>query len=268
MEKIILNEGTPNVAEDNRRLDGRLRSELNRIKSEFFDLQRGKIDYAALKGSEAYARYVDEARLLQGFKPESLATLQQKKAFWVNLYNILVIHGAIELDIHESVKDISGFFEKIVYRIGEEIYSPDDIEHGILRGNRHPPHSIFAPFGSSDPRLRHIVDPTDPRIHFSLVCGSSSCPPINFYTPERIDEELDIAAAGFINGPEVEIDISQNLLRLSPIFKWYRSDFGGYDGVLNYLIRYTDHGGKKDFLIERGLAADVEWKEYDWSLNR
>jgi len=38
--------------------------------------------------------------------------------------------------------------------------------------------------------------------------------------------------------------------------------------VIDTLIRYLDHGEAKDFLILRGLAADVEWKDYDWHLNR
>lgn len=81
--------------------------------------------------------------------------------------------------------------------------------------------------------------------------------------------ELGVAAAGFINGPELEIRPGENLLRLSPpIFKWYRPDIGGHEGVIDTLIRYFDHGGEKDFLIARGMAADVEGKEYDWRLNR
>ncbi len=35
------------------------------------------------------------------------------------------------------------------------------------------------------------VQPMDKRIHFALVCGAKSCPPIRVYTPEELDEGLD-----------------------------------------------------------------------------
>ena len=30
----------------------------------------------------------------------------------------------------------------------------------------------------------------DARIHFALVCGAKSCPPIRVYSPENLDEAL------------------------------------------------------------------------------
>jgi hypothetical protein len=245
-----------------------LRRDINRLKAEFYDLERGRVDYDAMRQSDAYRQYAADTALLRDYDLARLGSREERLAFWINIYNTLVIHGVIALQIRESVKEDAHFFGRICYTIGGLTFSPDDIEHGILRGNHRPPHGLFHPFAADDPRLPLVVDPPDPRIHFTLVCASTSCPPINYYTPERIHEQLDVAAAGFINGPDVEILPRENLLRLSPIFKWYRADFGGHDGVIDTLIRYLDHGEAKEFLILRGLAADVEWKEYDWRLNR
>lgn len=44
------------------------------------------------------------------------------------------------------------------------------------------------------------VQPMDKRIHFALVCGAKSCPPIRVYTPDELDEGLDAAAAAFCEG--------------------------------------------------------------------
>jgi len=242
--------------------------DINRLKSEFYDLERGRVDYAALRQSDAYRQYTSDAALLRDYDLSRLSGREEKLAFWINIYNTLVIHGVVALDIRESVREDSHFFTRICYDIGGLLFSADDIEHGILRGNQRPPHGLFNHFAREDGKLPHVVEPPDPRIHFTLVCASSSCPPINFYTPERIEEQLAVAASGFVNGPEVEILPRENLLRLSPIFKWYRPDFGGHDGVLDTLIRHLDHGEKRSFLVERGLAADIEWKEYDWRLNR
>ena len=63
-----------------------------------------------------------------------------------------------------------------------------DMEDGVLRGNSPAAASLgmllgipklsSGPFDESDPRRRLAVVPMDPRIHFALVCGAKSCPPI------------------------------------------------------------------------------------------
>jgi len=42
-----------------------------------------------------------------------------------------------------------------------------------------------------------VVQPLDPRIHFALVCGAKSCPPIRVYTADALEEGLAAAAAAF-----------------------------------------------------------------------
>jgi hypothetical protein len=246
----------------------RLRGDMNRLKGEFYDLERGKVDYQAMRLSEAYRQYTANTALLRNFALIGLTQREEKLAFWINIYNTLVIHGIIELDIKESVREITGFFSRFSYSIDGFTFTPDDIEYGILRGNRRPPYRLFRPLSGSDRRLPYIIYPPDPRIHFTLVCGSASCPPINFYKAEKIDEQMDLAASGFVNGPEVEILPERNLLRLSPIFKWYSRDFGGRKGMVDFLIQYREAGKERDFLLEQGMKADINWKDYDWRLNR
>ena len=52
------------------------------------------------------------------------------------------------------------------------------------------------------PQQRHhppwqVVEPLDPRIHFALVCGAKSCPPIRVYTPASLEAGLEAAAQAF-----------------------------------------------------------------------
>ncbi|KAF0218629.1 MAG: hypothetical protein FD174_2722 [Geobacteraceae bacterium] len=265
---IILNNGPIPETKPDIEIAALLRSDINRLKGEFYDLERGRVDYKAMRGSDAYRQYVECTRLLREYDLSRLGTREERLAFWVNLYNTLVIHGIIELEIRETVKEIPRFFRRIAYEIGGMVFTPDDIEHGILRGNHRPFHRLLPPFSQTDPRRSLIISPPDPRIHFTLVCGSSSCPPINFYTPERIEQQLDIAAAGFINGPEVEVMPELKLLRLSPIFRWYSPDFGGHSGIVETLVRYLDQGDARDFLTAHGTTAKIEWKFYNWRLNR
>jgi hypothetical protein len=101
-----------------------------------------------------------------------------------------------------------------------------------------------------------------------LVCGARSCPPVGFYEADSIDFQLDLAAASFINGPEVEIVAEERLLRISQIFRWYRGDFGGSDRALvDTLLRFLDPGEKKEFLEQHGNDVRIRYRPYDWSLN-
>lgn len=263
----ILNSGPLPEAKPDLDIAAYLRSSINSLKGEFYDLERGRVDYGAMRDSEAFRHYSASSGSLREFDLSSLTNRADRLAFWINLYNTLVVHGIIELGIRESVKEVSGFFGRFGYVIGGMTFTPNDIEHGILRGNRRPYFGLLRPFSSRDPRMLHSIDPPDSRIHFTLVCGSASCPPINFYTPEQIDQQLDIAAAGFINSSEVEILPEKSILRLSNIFRWYGADFGGQKGVVDILVRYLDHGDARDFLLAAGEKVKIQWKPYDWQLN-
>ena len=52
-----------------------------------------------------------------------------------DLYNVLTIHGVAEqATLPSSVLDIQQFWKTTGYNVGGLVYSLDDIEHGILRG--------------------------------------------------------------------------------------------------------------------------------------
>lgn len=79
----------------------------------------------------------------------------------------------------------------------------------------------------------------DPRIHFALVCGAKSCPPIKLYTPDNLEDGLQSAAEAFAEG-EISVDKSgKGAVRMSKIYSWYHDDFGKgeafWDRVLGYL---------------------------------
>jgi hypothetical protein len=198
-----------------------------------------------------------------------LTRREERIAFWINLYNVIVIHGVIALGVMNSVKEYWNFFRGIYYQVGNYAFTPDDIEHGLLRGNRRPPYSLFKRFGSNDPRLKYIVQPLDPRIHFTLVCGSASCPFIDVYTPDNLEWELDTAAKSFINSSSVALDRAQNSLSLSSIFKWYAPDFGADQSArLRFIAAFLDNAEDRAFIEEHAGNLKVSYQPYDWRLNQ
>ena len=178
-----------------------------------------------------------------------------------------MIHGIVDLGIKSSVKEISNFFGKISYRIGDFSFSPEAVEHGILRANARPPFGISPVFGRKDPRLGLSLKRMDPRIHFALVCGSRSCAPIRFYEAEKIDEQLDMAAKNFVNSSEVIVLPEENKIFLSQIFDWYEKDFKGKAGIRQFLLRYLDKDENWTFMEKNWSGIRIEYLFYDWNLN-
>ena len=249
---------------------GELHVAVQAMKAEAFDPTGGGVDYRRLRGSESYQQYRGRSARLIDFDPATLTSHEQRLAFWINLYNALIIDAVIAFGLKESIREDLGFFRRAAYVIGGLRYSADDIEHGILRGNhRHfYPLIPFPQFAPDDPRLAHTVRPVDPRIHCALVCASRSCPPIALYDAARIHQQLDVAARNFVNSGGVDIEPQRGRVLLSSIFRWYRGDFGGRQGVLEFVLRYLDDGPARGFLEAQHGRVSLRYQRYDWSLNR
>jgi hypothetical protein len=229
------------------------------------------VDYSKIKTLPEYAAYQQLADQLASFNLSQLKTREEKLAFWINLYNALVIDAVIRENVKESVTEsqlgVLAFFQNAAYWINNQRFSLDDIEHGVLRANQGFPYFPGSHFSSSDPRLEAVVYPMDPRIHFALNCASQSCPPIAYYQAEKIDEQLDLAAANFINA-ETRLDESGVVLNISRVFKWYQADFGGRKGVLETLLHYLPKKDPRAVLLDSfGYKTMIKYSKYNWNLN-
>jgi GH15 family glucan-1,4-alpha-glucosidase len=242
---------------------------MNILRGAYFRTAEGRVAYEEMAESRVYKEYLKCSVYLDRFELSSLSTREEQLAFWINLFNVLVIHGVIALGIRNSVKELPRFFRRVQYRVNGLYFSPDDIEHGILRSNHRLPHSVFKSFASGDPRRKFVVEDVDPRIHFALVCASSSCPPIDFYTAERLDAELTVSGKTFLNGGGIQVYQKRECVRLSRVFKWYGEDFGHNDtDRLRFIAPYLYEEKNKLFLQEKADSIQVEYQSYDWRLNR
>lgn len=57
-------------------------------------------------------------------------------AFFINVYNMLVIHATVARGAPADIAARLSFFSSISYQLGGHEYTADEIEHGVLRGNR------------------------------------------------------------------------------------------------------------------------------------
>jgi hypothetical protein len=187
---------------------------------------------------------------------EALSTDDEKKAFWINIYN-----GFTQATLKTNPKQYqnrNAFFGKKQLEIAGQKFSLDDIEHGILRRSKikwslgH----INKIFPSKIEKVLRVAK-VDYRIHFALNCGAKSCPPIAFYNPEILDKQLDLATKAYLLG-EAQYDSSVNALYLPKLMSWFRADFGGKKGMMKIV--------KSINLVPAGAHPKIKFKDYDWTL--
>lgn len=196
-------------------------------------------DRAALDG------YIRE---MAGFAIDSLDRREQY-AFWLNLYNALVLRLVLSRYLVLSIRDIG-------FGIGSLGAGPFE---------RHLVAVLGQPVSLSDIRER-ILWPIfkDPRLHYGLcdaAIGSPNLQPRAF-TGERVDRMLDGAALDYVNHPRGVRSEGDDLV-LSDLYRRYAGHFGGgMPEVLAHLRQFAGIG-----MLPALRGAKNSRYDFDWSLN-
>lgn len=181
---------------------------------------------------------------------KALSNDSTKKAFWINIYNAF-------FQILRKVKQVdkSEIYTTKQIHIARIAFSLDDVEHGILRKYRYKYSLGYLPNIFAAKHIKNLaVSKIDYRIHFALNCGAESCPPIAFYSLEKIDTQLEMASLSFLES-ETDIDHSKKEIHISKLFQWFIADFGGKKGIRNIL---------KEKLEINSSSYKLIYKEYSW----
>ena len=221
----------------------------------------GGFDYRRAGGSEPYRRMCAAARVVRAVDPSRLLD-SQRIVFWVNVYNTLVIQASIEFDLRRRLDELGGldeFFARAAYEIDGQTFSLDDIEHGILRANHGHGRSRGSQFSAGDPRAACCLAEIDPRLHFVLHCGAASCPSFGVLEVAGLEQQLDDATLGFLDGPDgFAVDPGGGRVVLPAFMQWNAGDFGGEAGLLPFVGRYVD--------LPRAEGWRIGYRDYDWRL--
>ena len=185
---------------------------------------------------EAYLKTLAQAKI------EGMSETEEK-AFWINAYNAVIVRGVLHGYTAESFFSRKRLFGWYALPIAGKERTPDEIEHQILRK-----------------KFR------DPRIHFAIVCASTSCPKLRAeaYVSAQLDQQLDDAARVFVNDPARNL-IEPAQVVVSPIFQWFAQDFIDQAGTIStFLLRFVDDE-KKAILVT--FTKELRYLEYNWTLN-
>ncbi|XP_070554538.1 uncharacterized protein [Ptychodera flava] len=228
------------------------------------------VDYKGIGESKKFNLYKKTTAELVRLDMDRLSR-EEKLAFFINIYNALVIHANVQVGPPTNLWQRYKFFNVVSYIIGGQVYSLQDMENGVLRGNRKGLGMLSRPFGGKDPRLKVSLEKVEPLIHFALVCGAKSCPPIKTYSADDIDNQLRLAGQAFLESEDgCQVNLSSREVKLSKIFKWYREDFGSNKHeVLQWLCDLMTDSQKKSDLAEllSGKNYRLSYLPYDWAVN-
>lgn len=187
---------------------------------------------------------------------QQLKTDDDKKAFFINLYNAYTQY-ILKKD-PDKYKNRKVFFKAKQFTFTSHQISLDKIEHGFLRHSR--VKWSLGYFGKLFPgklERKYRVKKIDYRIHFTLNCGATSCPAITFYDPENLNEQLDLATKVYLKD-QAEYKIEDNILYLPALMSWFRDDFGGKKNILKLC--------KKLEIIPSNPKPTIKYKPYNWEL--
>lgn len=201
----------------------------------------GKVNYEGLSKDRAGLDSFVTACGEVSFEQYRAFTKNEKLAMMLNLYNAAAIQYILNHWPVGSIQEIGGLFsspwnDKFVRLFGHEA-SLGMIEHDILR-----------------------ADFKEPRVHFAVVRTSQSGGklPGEAYRDDRMNQMLSNAEQRFLKESPAENRFENGVLHISPMFKWYRADFDGEEGVKTLLQIYYPEVNKD---------TRIEYTEYDWSLN-
>ena len=202
----------------------------------------GRVNYTGLLNDrtelDAYVASIGEV----SFEQYRAFTKSEKLALMINLYNAAAIQFILNHWPVESIQDVGGLFSspwnmKFLKLFGRNA-SLGMIEHDILR-----------------------ADFKEPRIHFAIVGASNGCPTLrsDVYVDTKLNQQLAEQERAFLTQRPKENRFENDVLYISPMFKWYKEDFDDNEGVRTLFQIY--YPGVK-------IDTRIEYTEYDWSLNR
>ncbi|MGH9379195.1 MAG: DUF547 domain-containing protein [Thermoanaerobaculia bacterium] len=210
----------------------------------------GGVDYAGVAADRVdLDAFLDS---LAGARPGAWPRDEQL-AFWINAYNAVVIGQLLErYPGIGSVQDVDGFFAELTFPVAGRQLTLDQIE------------TAGRELG-------------DPRVHFAVVCASTSCPDLRpeAYMADRVQAQLADQSRRFLSDPEkgLRLDAQANTLWLSSIFKWYAGDFTGGSTVVAFFARgdilgwVAEHVPAPLAKTLRERKPSVRYLDYDWALN-
>lgn len=161
-----------------------------------------------------------------------LSDENERKAFFLNLYHLIMLHASVLGLLPSSKSKWNKFFNGVTYNVGGLYFSLAEIEFNILRA----PMKTIREAGTvlvipklgepdSDPRSKLCLKLPDFRLNFAINCMTRSCwEHVVVFDRLQIDDQLDRVTGETISHTLV-YDRDNRSVQLPKVCDWYHSDF-------------------------------------------
>ncbi|CAI5529652.1 unnamed protein product [Closterium sp. Naga37s-1] len=218
-------------------------------------------------------RYRMLAEQLSDLDPSYLSE-DEKLAFWLNLYNALLLHSFLINGYPTTHAKRISMLTQATFIIGNLPINALEIEFAVLRAPTYRSSLAKAlksrPFAYDDPRVGWALTVGEPNVSFGLCPGSFCAPALRVYSARTVHAELEEAKDNFL---EVAIGMSRDdRIILPKILDWYCPDFTDslpalLEWALNQLPPAPRVAIAKRMAQKRNPTIEqcVEVASYDWS---
>jgi hypothetical protein len=212
--------------------------------------------------------FEDVVCTLQGL---DLASLDEstRMAVVINIYNIMMRYAFMKVGVPDARSTRSQFFSEVKMNIGGDILSFDDLEHGILRGDRLRYGAAMPQFGAKDHRARLAWSNVEPRVLFALSFSPLVTGELAIIYPNTLHYDLQRGTVKYLSKmSNLIFEVANHTLHLNKMFHWYKSDFGTSDWprLAHFMEKGLDEGKKKLLLaiIETRSPPKIVYLDFDW----
>ncbi|KAJ4784601.1 hypothetical protein LUZ62_035847 [Rhynchospora pubera] len=228
------------------------------------------------QGSDASSAVTNYRLLVQRLERVNLDGIDQnaKRAFWLNIYNSLVMHAYLAYGAPSSLIRRMLLIHKAAYNIGGHIVTASYIEHYILRCHTlHTGRWIETIFITAkrkksveekdSSKFCYALPECEPLVLFAMCTGSSSDPMLRVYTPKNLSDELKKARKEYLQA-NVVIKKSRRVLLPKVVERYAKEASLSYDGLLKLVCSSLD-GKYPDFvqnckdLTRKKASQIIEW---------
>ncbi|KAJ1296275.1 hypothetical protein BS78_01G287900 [Paspalum vaginatum] len=212
----------------------------------------------------------------------SMSETSIKLAFWINVYNSLIMHAYLAYGIPNSSLKRMALFHKAAYNIGGHAITANAIEHALLCFRSPRIGRWFESILSTAMRkkcadekqlvqLKFGLPHCQPLALFALCTGASSDPVLRVYTAKNVMEELERAKREFLQGTVVVRKSKKKVFLPRLVERYAKEACLGPDDVLPWAQRegaVAGDGRPQPDPVQRGAgnrrkaAQAVEWLPY------
>lgn len=172
----------------------------------------------------------------------SVMTHEEKLAFWINLYNALLMHAFLAYGIPRSDLKFFTLMQKAAYCVGGHWFNAAAIECNLLKAKimlHRPQFALIMALHNkklTEEQTKFGIEKPEPLVNFALSCGGHSSPMVRLYTPEHIHDELDSAFQDYLRAT-VGLTSKSRVLLPKLVYNYAR-EFVDDDGVLEWVCRF------------------------------